>query len=56
VLTLLAAMPPAINTFMLALEFGADGDEVAATVIVSTLLSVLTITVVLVLLARLGVA
>jgi malate permease and related proteins len=56
VLTLLAAMPPAINTFMLALEFGADGDEVAATVIVSTLLSVVTITVVLVLLARLGVA
>ena len=48
VLTLLAAMPPAINTFMLAIEFGADADEVARTVIVSTLASVVTLTVVLV--------
>ena len=47
VLTLLAAMPPAVNTFMLAIEFGADADEVARTVIVSTLTSVVTLTVVL---------
>lgn len=36
VLTLLAAMPPAINTFMLALEFGGDAEEVARTVTLST--------------------
>jgi malate permease and related proteins len=47
VLTLLAAMPPAVNIFMLALEFGADADEVARTVIVSTLASVVSLTLVL---------
>jgi malate permease and related proteins len=47
VLTLLAAMPPAVNTFMLAFEFGADAEEVARTVILSTLASVLTLSVVL---------
>lgn len=44
VLTLLAAMPPAVNTFMLALEFGADSEEVARTVILSTLLAIATLT------------
>ena len=50
VLTLLAAMPPAVNTFMLALEFGTDGEEVARTVILSTLLAIASITGVLALL------
>lgn len=43
VLTLLAAMPPAVNTFMLALEFGGDAEEVAGTVIVATALSLGTV-------------
>ena len=50
VLTLLAAMPPAVNTFMLALEFGADGEEVARTVILSTFLAIGSLTGVLALL------
>ena len=50
VLTLLAAMPPAVNTFMLALEFGADGEEVARTVILSTFLAIASLTLVLALL------
>ena len=36
VLTLLASMPPAINTFMLALEFGGDAEEIARTVTLAT--------------------
>jgi malate permease and related proteins len=51
VLTLLAAMPPAVNNFMLALEFGAEGDEVARTVILSTVVATLSLTVVLAALA-----
>jgi len=50
VLTLLAAMPPAVNTFMLALEFGADSEEVARTVILSTVCAIGSITMVLLLL------
>ena len=37
VLTLLAAMPPAVNNVMLALEFGGDADQVGRTVILATL-------------------
>jgi malate permease and related proteins len=47
VLTLLGAMPPAINVFLIALEFGAEAEEVARTVILSTLVAVATLTVVL---------
>ncbi|MEX2501361.1 MAG: AEC family transporter [Trueperaceae bacterium] len=47
VLTLLGAMPPAVNNFMLALEFGGDAEEVAGTVITATFASVATLTVVL---------
>jgi malate permease and related proteins len=47
VLTLLGAMPPAVNTFLLALEFGADAEEVARTVILSKFVAVGTLTVVL---------
>lgn len=50
VLTLLGAMPPAVNTFMLALEFGGDAEEVAGTVIVSTALSLVTVAAVVALL------
>ena len=46
VLTLLGAMPPAVNTFMLALEFGGDAEEVARTVVLATLGSLLTLSVV----------
>ncbi|MCA9838862.1 MAG: AEC family transporter [Trueperaceae bacterium] len=53
VLTLIGAMPPAINTFMLALEFKADANSVAKTVILSTLVSLLTISVVVVFVQRL---
>jgi predicted permease len=44
VLTLLAAMPPAVNTFMLALEFGGDAEEVARTVALATFSSLFTLT------------
>ncbi len=46
ILTLLAAMPPAVNTFMLALEFGADSESVARTVVLSTLTSLFTLSVI----------
>ena len=46
VLTLHAAMPPAVNNLLLALEFGGDTDQVAETLVVATALSLLTITVV----------
>lgn len=46
VLTLLAAMPPAINTFMLALEFGGDVEEVARTVTLATFSALFTVSVV----------
>lgn len=39
VLTLLAAMPPAVNVFMLALDVGSDAANVARTVTLATLLS-----------------
>ncbi|MBA2665769.1 MAG: AEC family transporter [Trueperaceae bacterium] len=48
VLTLLAAMPPAVNIFMLALEFGADAEEVAATVVLSTFAAIGSLTLVIV--------
>jgi malate permease and related proteins len=51
VLTLLGAMPPAINVFLIALEFGADAAEVARTVILSTFTAVATLTIVLSVLA-----
>ncbi len=47
VLTLLGAMPPAVNNFMLALEFGGDAEEVAGTVITSTFASIVTLSLVL---------
>ena len=46
VLTLLGAMPPAVNTFMLALEFGGNAEEVARTVVLATLLALLSLSVV----------
>ena len=46
VLTLVGAMPPAINNFMLALEFEADAGSVAKTVILSTVLALLSISVI----------
>jgi predicted permease len=47
VLTLLSAMPPAVNNLLLAIEFGGDADRVAETLVLATALSLLTITVVL---------
>ena len=46
VLTLLGAMPPAVNTFMLALEFGGAADDVAQTVVLATVLSLVSLSVV----------
>lgn len=46
VITLLAAMPPAVNVFMLALEFGGKAEEVAQTIVLSTFASLLTLAVV----------
>lgn len=46
VLTLLAAMPPAVNTFMLALEFGGDAEEIARTVMLATFSALFTVSVV----------
>lgn len=46
VLTLVGAMPPAINNFMLALEFEADADSVAKTVVLSTVLALLSISII----------
>ncbi len=50
VLTLLGAMPPAVNTFMLALEFGGNAEEVARTVVLATLLALFSLSVVVTLL------
>ncbi|UCH26440.1 MAG: AEC family transporter [Trueperaceae bacterium] len=50
VLTLLAAMPPAVNTLILAIEFGGDADQVAKTLVLATLGSLLSLTVVIALL------
>jgi len=50
VLTLIGAMPPAINNFMLALEFEADADSVAKTVVLSTLLALISISIIVTLL------
>ncbi len=46
VLTLLAAMPPAVNNVMLALEFGGDADQVGRTVILATLGALLSLPIV----------
>jgi len=46
VLVLLASMPPAVLNFMLALEFDASPEEVAGTIVLSTLAALLTISVV----------
>lgn len=53
VLTLLTGMPPAVNTFMLALEFGGNAEEVARTVVLATALSLLSISIIVGLLATL---
>jgi predicted permease len=50
VLTLLAAMPPAVNTLILAIEFGGDTDQVAKTLVLATLGSLLSLTAVIALL------
>lgn len=52
ILTLLAAMPPAVNNFMLALEFGGKAEEVARTVILSTFVAAPTLAAVVYLLQR----
>lgn len=54
VLTLVGAMPPAINNFMLALEFGADAESVAKTVILSTVMALFTISIIITFLIPLG--
>ena len=46
VLTLLAAMPLAVNNFMLALEFGGNAEEIARTVILSTFTSLFSLAIV----------
>lgn len=46
VLVLLGAMPPAVNNFMLALEFGSNAEEVARTVVLATLGALVSISVV----------
>lgn len=46
VLTLLGAMPPAVNNLMLALEFGGDAEGVAKTIVLATLLAMATLPVV----------
>jgi malate permease and related proteins len=53
VLTLLAAMPTAINLAMLAAEFGGDADQAGRSVVWGTLASLVTLPVVLALLAPL---
>ena len=53
VLTLLAAMPTAINLAMLAVEFRGDAEQVSRTVLLGTLAAVITLPVVLALLAPL---
>lgn len=52
VLVLLAAMPPAVNTFMLSLEFGGDAEEVARTVVLATFGAALSVSATLWLLGR----
>ncbi len=46
VLVLLASMPPAVLNFMLALEFDASPEEVAGTIVLSTLSALFTISIV----------
>lgn len=53
VLTLLAAMPPAVNNFILAHEFGGNAEEVAKTVILGTVGAFASLSVVVWLLGRL---
>ena len=53
-LVLACAMPTAVNSFMIAREYGADPDTAAATVALSTLASIVTIAVVVALLPRMG--
>jgi predicted permease len=47
VLVLIGAMPTAINTTIVAIEFGGDLDFIGDTVVTGTLLSVVTIPIVL---------
>ena len=54
VLTLLAAMPTAINLAMLAVEFRGDADQVGRTVLLGTLAALVTLPVVLTLVASLA--
>lgn len=53
-LTLLAAMPTAVNCVLLAVEFGGDGRQVGDTVAVSTLASLVTLPLVLAVVTRLA--
>jgi len=46
ILVLIAAMPPAVMNFLLALEFDASPEEVAGTIVLSTIAALLTISVV----------
>ena len=52
VLTLIAAMPPAVINYMFALEYGSNPDEVARTIALATGVSVLTLSVVVSLVAQ----
>ncbi len=53
-LVLACAMPTAVNSFMIAREYGADPDTAAAAVALSTVASIVTIAVVVALLPRMG--
>ncbi len=53
-LVLACAMPTAVNSFMIAREYGAEPDTAAATVALSTVVSIVTIAVVVALLPRIG--
>ena len=47
VLTLLGAMPPAVNILILSLEFGGDAEGASSTILVATLIALVTLPVVL---------
>lgn len=53
VMTLFGSMPPAVMVFMLALEFSDSAEEVARTVVVSTLCALVTISIIVTLLGPL---
>lgn len=52
VLTLIAAMPPAVINYMFALEFGEEADEVARTLALATGASILTLSIVVALVTK----